>query len=232
MKNITVIGGGTGSFTVLTGLKGHSLGNLFLTALIDIANGELEAIEIMHKLFNIKGKVYPITLEKCHLVAEYENGEILKEEKNTDEPAFPHDGRLRIEKLYVEPKVSSHKNVHEVIDDSGLIVLGPGDLYTSTLVNLVINKIPSQIKKSKAKIVYVSNLVTKFGQTYKFKLSDHVNEIERYLDQKVDYILFNSKNLPKRTLEKYKLENAEAVVHDMGKDYRIIKKDLLATDEI
>jgi len=300
MKNITVIGGGTGSFTVLTGLKkhsgiklsaivpstdsggstgklrdefgylpmgdirqclvalaeneeeqfllrelfqyrfskgenslqGHNFGNLFLTALTDIFNGDqIKAIKKVQELLNIKGNVYPITLNNCHLVAEYENGEIVIGEHNIDEPSYPHDGRLRIKNLYTEPKSQTYKEVKNCIKKSDLIVIGPGDLYTSIVANLAIDAVPKLIREAEAKVVYILNLVTKFGQTYDFKASDFVNEIVKYLGKMPDYILVNNTSLPSDILKRYTLENAKVVENDL-KLPNVILDDFLASEEI
>ncbi len=214
------------------GLKGHNLGNLFMTALRDILGDEIKAIEEAKKLFNVKGDIYPVTLEKCDLVAEYENGEVIEGQHNIDKPGFPHDCRQRITKFYTKPKVKSHKKVKEVILNADLIIIGPGDLYTSLIANLIINNISSYIRKTKAKLIYVLNLTTKFGQTFGFKASNHLNEIEKYLSRKVDHILINSTPLPKDILDKYKLESAFEVINDLNKDSRAIIADFLATEKI
>ncbi len=214
------------------GLEGHNFGNLFMTALRDIVGDDLKAIKYIEKLLNIKGKVYPITLQKCDLVAEYENGEIIKGEHLIDSPEYPHDGRLRINKLYTEPKVSTYTKVVNVIKESDYIIIGPGDLYTSLIANLVINNIAKHIKSSKAKLILIGNLVTKFGQTYEFSLKDHVDEIEKYLNRNVDYILFNNAILPDDILKRYALENAYPVVNDMSKDSRVIEENLLASEVV
>ncbi len=301
MKNITVIGGGTGSFTVLTGLKkvkdvhltsivpstdsggstgilrdefgylpigdirqclvalaedetdqimlrnlfmyrfdkgesglkGHNFGNIFLTALTEVLNGnQVEAIKMAQKLLNIKGNVYPVTLDDCHLVAEYENGEKVVGERYIDAPQYPHDGRLRIKKLYSEPKAKVYREVKECIRNSDAIIMGPGDIYTSLLANIVIGDLAKSVKKSKAKFIYVLNLVTKFGQTYGFKASDHLKEIEKYIGRRPDYILVNSTKLPKEILDRYRLQNDYPVENDLDKTYNVVLTDLLANEVI
>lgn len=214
------------------GLKGHNFGNLFMTALRDVVGDELHALEILGKLFRTRGKVMPITLEKTDLVAEYENGSKLIGEENIDEPKFPHDGRLRITKLSSEPKVQSHSKVKQAIIESDLIILGPGDLYTSLLANFIFDDVIEWLNQSKAKIVFISNLVTKFGQTYGFRVSDFVNELEKYIRKPLDYILVNNTELPKDILEKYHLENSQGVLNNMNEDPRVIETDLLASEEI
>ncbi|MCA9386467.1 YvcK family protein [Candidatus Dojkabacteria bacterium] len=213
------------------GLEGHNFGNLFMTALREIVGNELIAIKYIEKILNIKGKVYPVTLDDCQLVAEYENGEVVIGESNIDEPQYPHDGRLKISKLSTKPKSETHAKVIDSIKQADLIIIGPGDLYTSIIANFIIDGVRDAIKKSSAKKIYISNLVTKFGQTFDFKLSDHLNEVEKY-STKMDYILVNSKPLSREILKKYKLENAYPVVNDLLNDGRIILTDLLATEKI
>ena len=298
MKHITVIGGGTGSFTVLTGLKklkyhitaivpstdsggstgrlvdefgylppgdirqclvamadeeeqsllrklfsyrfdkgeeglkGHNFGNLFLTALRGIYGNEIDAIEAAEKLFDIKGKVYRSAPEICDLVAEYDNGSKLIGEHNIDEPPFPHDGRLKITKLYTTPELHTYPQVLDAISNSDLIVVGPGDLYTSILANLVIKGIPEAIKNSKAKFVYIMNLVTRFGQTYDFKASDFLKELKKYIDRAADIVLINNTSLPEEILDRYKLENAYPVENDIIDYPNVITADLLADERI
>jgi uncharacterized cofD-like protein len=215
------------------GLKGHNLGNLLLTALRDILGSDVEAIQMAQELFNIKGNIYPVSLENTTLVAEYENGEVLKGEHNIDEPHFPHDGRLRIKNLYTEPHVNTYQEVRDAINESDFIVIGPGDLYTSLFANLVIDGLKNLICGSNAKVVYVLNLVTKFGQTYNFTASDFLHEVEKYLGKAPDYTLINSSGLPSEILDRYKMENAIPVINDLdGEKYNVIETDLLAGEEI
>lgn len=214
------------------GLRGHNFGNLLLTVLRDILEDDMKAINAVQKLLNIQGDVYPVTLEKCELVAEYENGKIVQGEHYIDEPAYPHDGRLHIAKLYTEPYVNTHDKVVKVLENSDMIILGPGDLYTSILANVVIDGIAEHIRNSKAKLVYNLNLVTKFGQTCDFKASDHVNEIVKYVGRKPDYVLINKEELPADVVENYRLQNDTPVENDMVDDPTVILGDFLASEEI
>jgi len=213
------------------GLKGHNFGNLFLTALRDTLGDELLAIQAAQKLLNIQGSVLPVTLDKCDLVAEYENGEVITGEHIIDEPTYPHDGRQRIVKTYTTPKASTHKNVVAAIINADLIICGPGDLYSSIIANFVIGGVSDAIKKSNAKLVYIVNLVTKFGQTFGYRVSDHVNEITKYAGRRPDYVLCNCSELPHDVLEKYRMQNDYPVENDL-QDKSIICKDLLASEQI
>lgn len=214
------------------GTKGHTFGNLFLAALSDITGNQAEAIRQAGKILRIKGRVVPVSMAKTNLVAKYENGFLVKGEHEIDEPNF--DGRLHIKKLSLIPRVSISDGAARVINGANLIVLGPGDLYTSVLANIVVSGVPKALQKTKAKLVYIVNLVTKKGQTFGFGAKDHVSEIEKYIGRKLDYLIFNSGKLPTIIVRKYQKENEHPVVDDLGVNgnRKIIKADLLAREEV
>ncbi|GAB4286880.1 MAG: YvcK family protein [Candidatus Dojkabacteria bacterium] len=214
------------------GLEGHNLGNLLMTALRDITGSDLKSINILEKLFNIKGKILPVTTEKTNLVAEYDNGEKIIGEANIDEPKYPHDPHAKIINLYTEPLVQTYFDVTTAILNADIIIIGPGDLYTSIIANLVIGGVKEAIAKTKSQIIYFSNLFTKFGQTTNYTLFDHVSEVEKYLGKRIDTIIVNDSEMPQEILVKYKMENAFPVVRNMLGDKRVIHKDLIATKTI
>ncbi len=214
------------------GLSGHSFGNLFLTSLAQVMGGMDKAISETSKILNIKGKVLPVTVESAHLVAKYENGLQVSGEGNIDEPK--HNGKLKIKDISLEPEVKPFDHTLEAIDKADLIIIGPGDLYTSLVPNLLVSGVARSIRESKAKKVYIVNLMTKYGQTYGFKASDHVKTLEEYLGSPcLDYVLINDTTLPEEILRKYEKENDFPVRDDLatGKS-EIIRTDLLAKDPI
>ena len=208
------------------GLKGHNFGNLFLTALTDIAGSEVEAIKIASKILNIRGKVVPVSTQKAELCVELEDGFIVKGEHNIDEPK--HNGVVRIKRLWLEPSAKVNKDAVKSIQMADVVVLGPGDLYTSVLANVVVEGMAGTLKDKK--IIYFSNLISKYGQTYKYNVSDHVDDLERYLNRSVDHIIVNNIPLPEEILERYALEQGYEVVNDMQEDLRIIQADLLTSE--
>jgi len=211
-----------------TGLEGHNFGNLFLTALTDILGSEEEAFRKASKILNVKGRVYPVTFEKIQLVAEYEDGSILFGEKMIDEPPLVHDGTQKVKRLWVQPKAEVYVKAKEAILNSDAIVFGPGDLYTSLLANVVIDDFKGIIKQSNAKLIFISNLMTKYGQTFGFKVSDYISEVEKYLDKEVDHIIINNGQIPEELIENYKTEKADPVVNDMSNDPRVVVTDLVS----
>lgn len=211
-----------------TGLEGHNFGNLFITALTDILGSEEEAYQKASKILNIKGNVYPVTYDNVQLLAEYEDKSIGYGESMIDDPPKGHNGEQRITRLWVQPKAEIYEKSKEAILNANLIIFGPGDLYTSVLANVVVDGCANYISESKAKIIFISNLVSKYGQTHNFKTSDYVNEIERYIKRKVDYILVNSAPFPEDIVKVYKSINDYPVIDDMQSDSRVTKADLLS----
>ena len=214
------------------GLSGHSFGNLFLTSLAQVMGGMDRAIFETSKILNIKGKVLPVTVDSAHLVAKYENGLEVSGEGNIDEPK--HDGKLRIDDIRLEPVANSFQPTLDAIGEADIIVIGPGDLYTSLVPNLLVPKVASAVCKAPAKKVYIVNLMTKYGQTYGFKASDHVKTIDKYLGADcLSYILINNVPLPKEILKKYEEEGDYPVEDDLKDNgYKIVREDFLAKDPI
>lgn len=213
------------------GLEGHSFGNLFLTALSEVSGGMEQALAEAGRILLIKGQVLPVTLSNSNLIAEYEDGSSVSGENDIDVPK--HDGKLKITKLSLNPEAIAYEKTLEAIRKADLIVIGPGDLFTSLLPNLVVPKVADAICDSKAKKVYIVNLMTKYGQTYGFKASDFVAEIQKYLGNCLDFVLINNKGLPEEIIEKYQAENDAPVVDDLHNgDYNVVRGDFLAVGEI
>ncbi|MEK7061379.1 MAG: gluconeogenesis factor YvcK family protein, partial [Patescibacteria group bacterium] len=215
------------------GISGMTFGNLFMAALTDIYGGDQKkAIEETSEILGVKGKIIPVTFEKTNLVATYENGRQVLGEHAIDEPNS-QTGKFKITKLEIIPKAKVNKDALSAITNADLIVLGPGDFFTSILPNLVVDGIGLEIKKSKARVVFVANLMTKFGQTAGFKAGDFISEVEKYLSgRNLDYCILNKSNhFSKTMLSKYKEENAEPVKDDL-KDYKgktkIVRKSVIS----
>ncbi len=191
-------------------LKGHNLGNLLLTALTDLEGSFEKAVQRAEKILSVKGEVLPVTLDKARLKAELENGQIIVGETNIDVPK--HNGELKIKRIWLEPTCSVNPSVLKAIAQSDLIVIGPGDLYTSIIPNLIVRGLPQAIKKSQAKKIYVGNIMTKFGETNNFQGQDFVNVIEHYLGKGVlDFVFFNNHRPTAERIGKYAKEKAQFV---------------------
>ena len=193
--------------------NGDSLGNLMIAALSDIFGSFESAIEEVGKILNIKGMVLPVTLKNVHLCAELQDGEIRVKEHNVR-----GIGKAKINKVYLDKKAYANPVVLEAIKGADLIVLGPGSLYTSIISNLLVDGVADAIVKSKAKKVYVCNIMTQAGQTDDFTSSTHVSELVTYLGADcLDYVLVNSNNFSDVLLENYRKESASPVVDDLNR---------------
>lgn len=199
------------------GISGMTFGNLFMAALSDILGSQAEAIAQTRKVLRIKGTVIPVSYTDTNLFAQYEDGHIVSEEHLIDEP--PHDGKLHITRVYLKPQAQANPEALEAIRRADMIVLGPGDLYTSLIPNLLVRNIASALENSKAKKVYVLNLMTKWGQTYNFTASDHIGVLEKYLGKTLDSVVVNSHALPKSALTLYAKQHELPVVDDLKKTY-------------
>jgi uncharacterized cofD-like protein len=196
------------NFRFQTGfLKGHNFANLFITAL-ELRTGDYgKAIKEVSKFLHIKHEVLPATLDNSHLYAILENGKVVCGETNIDIPK--HNGNLKIKKLFLKPKAKAYPKSLEAIKSADLIVIGPGDLYSSLAQILLTEGIPETIQKSKAKRVYICNLMTKYGETNNFSVFDFTKEIEKYIGCRLDYVIYNNFIPKKERVRKYKKEHPE-----------------------
>ena len=188
-------------------LKGHNFANLLITAL-ELATQDYEkTIKEVSRILNVKHQVLPVTLDKANLHAVLENGKIISGETNIDIPK--HDGNLKIKRVFLRPKTKAYPKTVEVINRANLITIGPGDLYSSLAQILLTKGISEAIRKSKAKKVYICNLMTKYGETNNFTVSDFTNEIEKYLGSRVDYVVYNNFIPNKKRVESFKKKQPE-----------------------
>jgi uncharacterized cofD-like protein len=214
------------------GLSGHNFGNLLLVALTDILGSEEAAIRAAARVLRVQGSVVPVTNEKVHLVATYADGVTVVGEHAIDEPPNTRH-RERITELSVTPSATISARAEEVLLGADLIVLGPGDLYTSVLANCVIDGVADAIRHSAAPVAYVSNLMTKAGQTSGMGVAEHVAEITRYSNRAPDFVLVNTAPLPEELLAKY-AEDGEFPVrfnYEEGAS-KIIPADMLAGEVV
>ena len=293
MKNIVVIGGGTGIFTVLSGLKkypvnlsaivsmaddggstkilmeefgilppgsvrpalialsnseqkianlfnyrfsrgnlkNHNFGNLLITALSEIYGNFEKAIAEAGKLLNIKGAVVPSTLDSARLFAQLENGKIIKGETNIDIPK--HNSNLKIKNIFLKPECRANKHALKIIAKADIIIIGPGDLYTSIIPNLLVKQISQAIQDSKAKKIYICNLMTKLGETNNLNGQDFVETIEKYLGKNVlNYVILNNKKPSKARVAKYEKEKACFIEYNpkqigKNKKFQVIEENFL-----
>ncbi len=215
------------------GLSGHNFGNLFLVALIDILGNEAEAIKAAGKVLRVHGRVIPVTKEKVDLVAVYDDGVRVVGEHDIDEPTAD-----RFDKSITELSLTNEAVItsaaESTILDADVIVLGPGDLYTSVLANCVVDGVAEAIRHSPGKLVYVANLMTRAGQTLGKGVSEMTDEITRYVERAPDVVLANTGEFPSDLLKKYETGSEFPVALNVpaGALYEVVALDLLAREEV
>lgn len=212
------------------GISGMTFGNLFMAALSDILGSQEEAIRQTGKVLRIHGSVIPVSFTKTNLIATYEDGTVLSEEHFIDEPE--HDGALKITDITLNPEAQANPEALSAIQSADCIVLGPGDLYTSVLPNLLVTGIAEAIKNTKGTVVYIMNLMTKYGQTYNFTATDHLRVLEQYLEKRINVVVVNNSALPKEALDLYAKYHELPVSDDLneaGNTYTIVRDDVASS---
>lgn len=292
MKKLVTIGGGTGSFTVLSGIKnisnveisaivsmaddggstgvlrdelgvlppgdirqclvalsehsdvvralmsyrftdgalsGHSFGNILLAALEKVSGSFSSGVEVASEILKIKGRVIPVTENIATLCIELNTGEILEGENKINHFDIENGGGL-IKCIYYKEKVELNNHAKKAIEEADYIIIGPGNFYCSIIPNLIVDGFTDTIKNSKAKIIVPINLTNKKGHTLNWSSKKYVEEIEKFLNKKVDIILLNNEKPTSEQIEKYELQEGDGVVviDDLNGDIRTVNKKLLS----
>ena len=188
-------------------LQGHSFANLFIVALELVTNNYAQTVDQMRRMLSVDHEVLPATLEKADICATLENGEVIRGETDIDVPK--HDGNLKVKDVFLQPEARAFPAALEAIGEADLIVIGPGDLYSTVMQILLTQGMSDAIVQSRAKTVYVCNLMTKHGETNGFTVLDFCREIERYLGGSLDYVLYNSCFPERSRLANYALQHPE-----------------------
>ena len=207
------------------GVSGHSLGNLILKGLQDINNGDLLlAIEDAQELLNTAGRVLPVTLAQTSLCADLEDETTMCGETDIDTRGKNNLNDLSpIKQLrLVPPDAPGCPQAIRAIRRADTVIIGPGDLYTSLIPNLLVSDIARAVRESDAEKVYICNLMTKHGETDGFKASNFVNEIHRYLGGRVDRVIVNNGSFPPDLLKTYAEERSEPVVPNRAQLTRLV----------
>ena len=191
-------------------LNEHTVGNLLLTAGTQITGNLSDGIKSIGKVLNLKGKVIPFSEDNIVLSAIMEDGSIVNGEH------YITESPLKIKKVYYEKEPEICDEVFDSIDESDLIILSMGSLYTSIIPNLLSKKIIEKLDKTSAKIMYVCNMVTQPGEIDDFKVSDHLKVLNSYLGtHKIDIVVANTGSIDKKVAEKYStLEQKDPVLFD------------------
>jgi uncharacterized cofD-like protein len=194
------------------GLRGHSFGNLFLTALSHVTGDFAEAVRVSGEVLAIRGRIFPTTIENVSLEAVMTDGSIISGETRIAK-CGKKIRRLRLNPRHVRPL----PEVLEAIAHADLILIGPGSLYTSILPNLLVSGVAEAIEKSSATRVYVANLMTQPGESEGYSLSDHVSAIYKHTKRKLfDWVVASNQPVSPEVARRYRAKGAEPVRVNVG----------------
>jgi uncharacterized cofD-like protein len=210
-------------------LKGHSLGNLLLTAAYDWEGGTSFGIESISRLLKIQGRVLPVTLNDVDLIAKLNDGTDVIGETHIDlRTNFQH----HIEYIYLSRRAQVYKPVVQAILEADQIVIGPGSLFTSILPNFLVEGLPEALAKTTAEKIYIVNLVTDPSETQGYKASDFISKIEDYYcDGKLlDYGIVNTASISPMLNRLYATEHKFPVEPDLETCQKQVTQEIIAGD--
>lgn len=185
------------------GMAGHSFGNIFISTLEHLTGDMDKALDVASEILKIRGRVVPVTLSKVRLIAQLKNGKRLEGEGEVD--TYLLLSKFGVKRLYLRPKAVANPDALRAIREADIIIVGPGDLYTSLLPNFLVEGIGEAFARSKAKKVYIANLMNKFGHTDGFTISDYLDALEKAIGKKdaFDIVIHNTTKPPVGLVRKY-----------------------------
>lgn len=215
------------------GLRDHAFGNLLIAAMCAINDNDFErGVQETSRVLNVRGRVLPTTVDHVHLRGEMEDGTFVEGETN-----IAHSP-LKIKRVTLVPEDACPlQAVLDAIAKADVIVLGPGSVYTSIIPNLLVRGVPEALKRSKAKKVYVCNVMTQPGETDGYAVSDHVRAIEMHARMRIfSHVLVNTRQPDIKLLEKYRKSGAVLVEADLDRlkadGYRAMAGDYINETDV
>ena len=211
----------------------QSVGNTIINGLTEICGSFAKGFEKIPEVFKMQGNIYPVTTENLVLCAGLENGEVVVGKQNIIERV--RETKSAIKQIFLkEGGIKPHPEVIDAIKSANVIVLGPGALYTSVASNLLIEDVSKAIIKSRAKKVFIANIMNQPGQTDGYTLAKYINEIERYIGKHVlDYAIANSGPVTEEMIKDFNQEGSFPVKIDLenisNRAICVVKEDLILT---
>lgn len=188
------------------GMNGHNFGNLFLSALEKITGSFEEAVRVASLVLAIRGQVIPVTTKKVSLVCG--DGEHIVRGEHLIDGSEPMDRQS----LRLEPAAYANPKAVTAIEAADCVIIGPGDLYTSIIPNMLAKGITAAIANAKAPVVYNCNLMNKPGHTDGFRVKNYVDEIERFIGVgRINYVTYNNFRPSPELLARYESEEKTLV---------------------
>lgn len=211
-------------------LKGHAFGNLFVAALVEMTGDFAHAIRLASQILSTRGRIYPATISNATLVAEMDDGSLVRGETNIT----AHKSRI-VQLTLDPPNAKPLPETLEAIARADVITLGPGSLYTSLITNLLVDGIPEALAEAKGVRIYVCNLMTQANESLNLTASQHIQRIYEHARAPIfDYALINTAPIPEATRQRYAEEGASPIeadvrrIEDLG--VRCITGDFASTE--
>jgi uncharacterized cofD-like protein len=216
-------------------LIGHNAGNMLLTMLSRYTGSFPSGVHALAEILDTRGKILPVTIDKATLVAELTDGSRIYGETAIDIPRGTQ--REKIRDVFLVPHhsdaISIYPPVIDEIRSAHTIIIGPGDLFTSILPSLIVPGVKEALQKTRAKILYIINIMTKFGETHQFTGRDFVRTLDECIQRNIDGIVYNTGRPDDKLMAAYREQKAELVEidnHDGWWDERTVyASDLLET---
>ena len=212
-------------FQTSSDLNNHPIGNLLLTALFNITGSLTESLVALSDILKINGKILPFTEDNAILIAHTIDGEVIEGESNITKAG------KKIDYIDYKNKVHVTDDVIKAINEADLVILGIGSLFTSIIPNLLDIEVKKALTKSNAKKMYVCNIMSQYGETDGFKVSDCVKQINKYVGTNfIDVVIANSKYIDTDIQELYQKEYSAPILIDEEElkkiNVELIKEDL------
>lgn len=208
-------------------LSGHTFGNLFLSALEKLTGNPLSAVSAAHRILRVRGNVIPVSAQSTNLFAELEDGSVVEGEHAIDAPT---ESRAQIRRCFLSPAVEANAEALSAIRCADLVVLGPGDLFTSIIPVLLVDGVAQALTEGRARIVYIANLVTKRGQTVGYTAKKFCDTIQSILSPALlTDVVLNTGVPDQEIVQRYHDAGEECVRDDLNDEpYRIWRADLVS----
>ena len=217
-------------------LKGHNAGNMLLTMLSRYTGSFPTGVAALSEILDTRGTILPVTTDQATLVAELTDGQRIYGEQAIDVPRG--DQREKIRDVFLVPHHSNAIHVYPpvvaAIESADYIIIGPGDLFTSIIPNLIVPGVAQALCKSSAKLLYIVNIMTKYGETHNFSAKDFVQQLEQYIGNGVDGVIYNNTLPDNATCKAYHTQKSACVTIDQEEPFwrerALYESDLLEND--
>lgn len=217
-------------------LKGHNAGNMLLTMLSQYTGSFPTGVAALSEILDTRGTILPVTTDQATLVAELTDGQRIYGEQAIDVPRG--DQREKIRDVFLVPHHSDAIHVYPpvvaAIASADYIIIGPGDLFTSIIPNLIVPGVAQALCKSSAKLMYIVNIMTKYGETHNFNAKDFVQQLEQYIEKGLDGVIYNNTPPDEATCKAYHTQKSACVTLDQEEPFwrerALYEADLLESD--